>query len=89
VNPSAPRESLSGVAPELRIYPNGPILVRGNVTITDQDGAPVQRRRRVIALCRCGHSGIAPLCDGTHKVVPGFGKPTRAAKITNQLDEAS
>lgn len=62
------------------MYPNGPILVRGEVEIVDQDGRPLPRRRRVVALCRCGHSAIAPLCDGTHKSVPGF-KERRAAAV--------
>ena len=75
-NPSA------GNVPELRVYPNGPILVRGDVEIVDQEGFPVPRRRRVVALCRCGHSGIAPFCDGTHKLVAGFGKRRRSTKAT-------
>jgi CDGSH-type Zn-finger protein len=57
---------------QLRVYPNGPILVRGPVEIVDADGTPVPQRRRVIALCRCGHSALKPLCDGTHKRVRTF-----------------
>jgi len=57
---------------QLRVYPNGPILVRGEVEIVDADGQPVPRRRRVVALCRCGHSALKPLCDGTHKRVRTF-----------------
>ncbi|MBO9626291.1 MAG: CDGSH iron-sulfur domain-containing protein [Microbacterium sp.] len=48
-------------------YPDGPLIVRGDVAITDADGAPVVTRRRTVALCRCGLSTIKPFCDGTHK----------------------
>jgi CDGSH-type Zn-finger protein len=48
-------------------YPDGPLLVRGDVDIVDADGAQVERHRRTIALCRCGLSAIKPFCDGTHK----------------------
>jgi CDGSH-type Zn-finger protein len=57
---------------QLRVYPNGPILVRGEVEIVDSDGSPAPQRRRVVALCRCGHSALKPLCDGTHKRVRTF-----------------
>ena len=64
---------------QVRIYPNGPILVRGPVQIVGSDGTPVLRRRRVVALCRCGHSALKPWCDGTHKRVrtfrPDSGRP--------------
>ncbi|MFI7586806.1 CDGSH iron-sulfur domain-containing protein [Spongisporangium articulatum] len=53
---------------EIRAYPGGPFLVRGDVELLDENGAPIPRRRRVVALCRCGRSGIAPFCDGTHKL---------------------
>ena len=52
-------------------YENGPLIVRGPFTITDQDGNPIDAGRRTIALCRCGRSQIRPFCDGTHKLV-GF-----------------
>ena len=51
--------------------PDGPLLVRGDVRILDAEGREVPRRRRTVALCRCGKSGIAPYCDGTHKAI-GF-----------------
>jgi CDGSH-type Zn-finger protein len=52
-------------------YPDGPLLVRGNVTLIDEHGNPIERRRRTVALCRCGVSAIKPWCDGTHKAI-GF-----------------
>ena len=50
-------------------YKNGPYLVRGSFLVTDQDGNPIEPRRSVIALCRCGRSRSRPFCDGTHKLI--------------------
>lgn len=54
--------------------PNGPLLVRGDVELVDGQGDPIERRRRTVALCRCGSSAIAPFCDGSHKAI-GFVAP--------------
>lgn len=51
---------------EIRAYPDGPLLVRGEFELLDENGDPVPANRRTIALCRCGRSAIPPLCDGTH-----------------------
>lgn len=56
---------------EIVVCPDGPLLVRGEVTLVASDGAVLPRRRRTTALCRCGSSAIKPFCDGSHKVV-GF-----------------
>nr|WP_241731753.1 CDGSH iron-sulfur domain-containing protein [Microbacterium ginsengiterrae] len=45
------------------------MLVRGDMEILDEDGNPVPRTRRTVALCRCGVSTIKPYCDGTHKAI--------------------
>ena len=59
------------------VYPDGPILLRGDFELTEPDGTPIPTRRRVVALCRCGRSALAPLCDGTHKAVwPPGGRRT-------------
>jgi len=50
------------------VCPDGPLLVRGEVTLLSADGQVLPRRRRTIALCRCGATGRAPFCDGSHKV---------------------
>jgi len=52
-------------------YRNGPYLLRGDFTILDQDGNPIEHGRETVALCRCGRSQSKPFCDGTHKLV-GF-----------------
>ncbi|WP_346027551.1 CDGSH iron-sulfur domain-containing protein [Arthrobacter parietis] len=49
--------------------PDGPLLVRGEVPIVTPTGEPVPRRRKTVALCRCGASTIKPYCDGTHKLI--------------------
>jgi CDGSH-type Zn-finger protein len=61
----------NGAEPTIVACTDGPLLVRGAVTIVDSDGTPIPQRRRTIALCRCGVSTIKPFCDGTHKLV-GF-----------------
>jgi CDGSH-type Zn-finger protein len=50
----------------IRAYRDGPLLVRGPVVLEDEEAVPVDVRRAVIALCRCGRSRNAPLCDGSH-----------------------
>jgi len=49
-------------------YRDGPLLVRGPVRLTDQDGEEIAVDRGTIALCRCGKSRLKPFCDGTHKL---------------------
>lgn len=51
---------------EIRAYPDGPLLVRGDFQLVDEDGEPIPASRRTVALCRCGRTGIPPFCDGTH-----------------------
>jgi CDGSH-type Zn-finger protein len=50
-------------------YRDGPLLVRGPVRLTDQDGREIELDRATVALCRCGKSRMRPFCDGSHKVV--------------------
>ena len=52
-------------------YPDGPFIVRGEFELRGPDGAEIPRKRRTVALCRCGLSTIKPFCDGTHKAA-GF-----------------
>jgi CDGSH-type Zn-finger protein len=53
--------------PRIRVYPDGPLLVRGGFSLLDEGGNEVGGRRKVVALCRCGRSRLAPLCDGSHQ----------------------
>lgn len=45
---------------------SGPYLVAGSVTLRDAEGNEYEVRD-TIALCRCGHSGTKPFCDGAHE----------------------
>jgi CDGSH-type Zn-finger protein len=53
-------------AASLTVYPDGPLVLRGDFEIRSLDGAPVESGRTV-ALCRCGRSAVKPFCDGSHK----------------------
>lgn len=44
---------------------SGPLWVRGGIEVIDGAGSPYEVRNRV-TLCRCGHSGNKPFCDGSH-----------------------
>ena len=63
-------------------YEDGPLLVRGPFRLRTPDGTEIDARRRTVALCRCGASGIKPFCDGSHRVV-GF----RASVLDPQLTQ--
>ncbi len=49
---------------------DGPLSVKGNVTITSASGRTAWQGTKV-ALCRCGASDNKPFCDGAHKKI-GF-----------------
>lgn len=53
--------------PRIRLYPEGPILVKGPVLLVDEHGTELSTRRTIVAVCRCGRSRMAPLCDGSHQ----------------------
>jgi CDGSH-type Zn-finger protein len=50
----------------ITVYPDGPLIVRGDFVLDDVDGVKLPTGRSV-ALCRCGRSATKPLCDGSHK----------------------
>ncbi len=61
----------------IRIQANGPYIVTGPLTIADADGnVIVVAEGRSVKLCRCGHSGSKPYCDGTHRRVDFVSRPT-------------
>lgn len=47
-------------------WPNGPMLVRGEVEVQDRHGDVFAATTRA-ALCRCGASSNQPFCDLSHK----------------------
>jgi CDGSH-type Zn-finger protein len=68
-----------GVGATITPYRDGPLIVRGDFRLVDQDGAEIDPGRRTVALCRCGKSGIKPFCDGTHKR-SGFAAPSAPSR---------
>ena len=50
-------------------YRDGPLLVRGDFELLDQDGNAIDPGRGTVALCRCGKSRQRPFCDGTHQLI--------------------
>jgi uncharacterized Fe-S cluster protein YjdI len=56
------------VPDEVTVEPrtNGPLFLRGRLTIRDARGNVVREGTRM-ALCRCGGSANKPFCDGTHR----------------------
>jgi CDGSH-type Zn-finger protein len=56
--------------PEIGVFRNGPLFIRGGVRVVGADGEPYEVRNRQV-LCRCGYSRNKPFCDGSHKIV-GF-----------------
>lgn len=67
------------VAATITPYRDGPLIVRGDFRLVDQDGGEIDPGRRTIALCRCGKSGIKPFCDGSHKRA-GFSAPSAPSR---------
>ena len=53
--------------------PNGPLVVRGPIRVTKEGGEVVSKES--CALCRCGATGTAPFCDGSHNRI-GFRSPS-------------
>lgn len=54
----------------IKLMENGPILLEGTYSVHSIASQPVNSSKNA-AMCRCGHSGTKPFCDGTHKEV-GF-----------------
>lgn len=76
--------------PKITIQEDGPYSVEGDVTlvrksqVVSEHGEPMTWRKDATlegdegyALCRCGHSGDKPFCDGSHAKV-GFDGTERA-----------
>ena len=63
---------LEDVGGKLIVMPlqDGPLLVKGNVTITSGSGRQAWQGKQV-SLCRCGASENKPFCDGKHSEI-GF-----------------
>ena len=75
-SPAAPEDPapLSEGRATITPYRDGPLIVRGDFRLVDQDGTEIDPGRQTVALRRRGKSGIKPFCDGTHKRA-GFSAP--------------
>ena len=84
MNEDATAKGAAEMTPRIRISAHGPYVASGKVTLTvrtpryDERGEPVEwiageerPARATYVLCRCGHSGNKPYCDGTHRKI-GF-----------------
>jgi len=55
---------------KITVNKNGSLRIEGEFTIYDAEGNAFDLAGRTsISLCRCGHSGDKPFCDGTHRQV--------------------
>jgi CDGSH-type Zn-finger protein/uncharacterized Fe-S cluster protein YjdI len=61
----------------VRVAPDGPLYVHGDVWLETPAGEVVLHDTRV-ALCRCGRSHHKPFCDNSH-LAPAEGEPAGAA----------
>lgn len=52
----------------ITLRPNGPIVVGGSFELINSEGVESEHGRHwsMVSLCRCGHSGNMPHCDGSH-----------------------
>jgi CDGSH-type Zn-finger protein len=71
--------SPSGTGATITPYRDGPLIVRGDFRLVDQDGGEIDPGRATVALCRCGRSAIKPFCDGSHKR-SGFSAPSAPSR---------
>jgi CDGSH-type Zn-finger protein len=56
-------------ATKITVNHNGSIRVEGDFEIVDPEGRAFGLAgRTAVTLCRCGHSGTKPFCDGSHKL---------------------
>jgi len=68
VGESGPGTDAAGGKLEIRPVKDGPVLVKGNLSIRAASGRSAWSGTQA-ALCRCGHSSNKPFCDGEHKKV--------------------
>jgi len=55
----------------IKVTKNGSYRVSGPIRLLDAEGNPLALEGDDVSLCRCGHSGSKPFCDGSHRRV-GF-----------------
>lgn len=53
----------------VKLIQDGPLLVEGEIQVTDAQGTALPPKGEKTYLCRCGSSANKPFCDGAHKKV--------------------
>ncbi len=72
---------------EITVLNNGPLRVKGEVTLKDAEGNTYDLKGRdAISLCRCGDSENKPLCDGSHNR-QGFQHESKAFDLPERKPE--
>ncbi len=66
IGKSSENSGNSGGPLQVSPAPDGPLLVKGNVTLVSSSGRDSWQGSQT-ALCRCGASNNKPFCDGQHK----------------------
>jgi CDGSH-type Zn-finger protein len=62
INETPPEKLTTKIFPR----PNGPLIITGQLLeIVDEAGNVIKTAER-FSICRCGHSGTQPICDGSH-----------------------
>ncbi|HLR15087.1 MAG TPA: CDGSH iron-sulfur domain-containing protein [Bacillota bacterium] len=56
------------IQPEIQVDDDGPYILSGSFKLIDAQGNQYDTDES-ISLCRCGHSGDKPFCDGTHEAI--------------------
>ena len=51
--------------PEIKVMPNGPLIVTGDFKLFDNEGNEM-KKMKMASLCRCGYTNSPPFCDGNH-----------------------
>jgi CDGSH-type Zn-finger protein len=82
-------EDSQELRPRIRVSEHGPYFASGKIKLAarsprlDEHGEPVDwmagntlPERATYVLCRCGHSGNKPYCDGTHRKIGFDGRAT-------------
>ncbi len=59
------KRSETPAATTVRLVSNGPLLVKGRISLQLEDGTSADYESA--ALCRCGLSESKPFCDGSHR----------------------
>ena len=53
----------------VKVITDGPLMVKGECQLLDNQGNAMPAKTGDIFLCRCGSSANKPYCDGTHKKI--------------------